>query len=131
MTPTITAFERSPRGHGQDANGCSRSPVRTSPSRSRSRPAEMTSQRPSVSPVLPLLLLETMRDRDRPEEVLEEEDITLSLPRRIGLSEGVRASAPTRGEPPRPTSSVVVARLFDADIALVRRAVHPSRPSDF
>jgi hypothetical protein len=48
------------------------------------------SDAPSVSPVLPLLLLETMRDRDRPEEVLEDEDITTSLPRRLGLSEVVR-----------------------------------------
>jgi predicted hydrocarbon binding protein len=31
-----------------------------------------------------------MRDRDRPDEVFEEEDITLSLPRRLGLSEVVR-----------------------------------------
>lgn len=31
-----------------------------------------------------------MRDRDRPEEVLEDEDITTSLPRRLGLSEVVR-----------------------------------------
>ncbi len=43
-----------------------------------------------MSPLLPLLLLETMRDRDRPEEVLEDEDITSSLPRRLGLSEVVR-----------------------------------------
>jgi hypothetical protein len=45
---------------------------------------------PSVSPLFPLLLLETMRDRDRPEEVLEDEDISLSMPRRLGLSEVVR-----------------------------------------
>ncbi|HUE96146.1 MAG TPA: hypothetical protein VMN39_05775, partial [Longimicrobiaceae bacterium] len=37
-----------------------------------------------------LLLLETMRDRDRPPEVLEEEDVSTSLPRRLGLSEVVR-----------------------------------------
>jgi predicted hydrocarbon binding protein len=43
-----------------------------------------------VSPLLPLLLLRAMRDRDRPDEVLEDEDITLSLPRRLGLSEVVR-----------------------------------------
>ncbi len=43
-----------------------------------------------MSPVLPLILLETMRDRDRPEEVFEEEDISLSLPRRLGLSEVIR-----------------------------------------
>jgi predicted hydrocarbon binding protein len=39
---------------------------------------------------VPLILLETMRDLDRPEEILEDEDITLSLPRRFGLSEVVR-----------------------------------------
>ena len=32
-----------------------------------------------------------MRDADRPEEVLEEEDVTLSLPRRFGLSDVVGA----------------------------------------
>jgi len=31
-----------------------------------------------------------MRDSDRPDEILEDEDITLSLPRRLGLSEVVR-----------------------------------------
>jgi predicted hydrocarbon binding protein len=44
---------------------------------------------PSIAPVFPLLLLETMRDMDRPEEVLEDEDLTISLPRRFGLSDVV------------------------------------------
>jgi bacteriochlorophyll 4-vinyl reductase len=39
-----------------------------------------------ITPVFPLLLLETMRDLDRPDEVLEDEDLTVSLPRRFGLS---------------------------------------------
>ena len=45
---------------------------------------------PSITPVFPLLLLETMRDRDRPTEVLEDEDVSVSMPRRLGLSEVVR-----------------------------------------
>lgn len=45
---------------------------------------------PSVTPVFPLLLLETMRDLDHPGEVLEDEDFTLSMPRRLGLSDVVR-----------------------------------------
>lgn len=49
-----------------------------------------SSSTPSISPVVPLIILETMRDLDRPEEILEDEDITLSLPRRFGLSEVVR-----------------------------------------
>jgi hypothetical protein len=44
---------------------------------------------PSINPVLPLLLLETMRDMDRPDEVLEGEDLAASLPRRLGLSDVV------------------------------------------
>jgi predicted hydrocarbon binding protein len=44
---------------------------------------------PSIAPLFPLLLLETMRDMDRPEEVLEDEDLTISLPRRFGLSDVV------------------------------------------
>jgi bacteriochlorophyll 4-vinyl reductase len=42
---------------------------------------------PCVTPVFPLLLLETMRDMDRPEEYLEGEDVALSMPRRLGLSD--------------------------------------------
>lgn len=59
-------------------------------SRSVSRAEPKRDESPSVSPVFPLLLLETMRDLDQPEEVLEDEDISTSLPRRLGLSEVVR-----------------------------------------
>ncbi|MDR0787172.1 MAG: hypothetical protein LBG44_04840 [Gemmatimonadota bacterium] len=44
----------------------------------------------NVNPVLPLFLLQTMRDHDQPDEILEDEDITYSMPRRLGLSEVVR-----------------------------------------
>lgn len=44
---------------------------------------------PSITPLFPLLLLQTMRDMDRPEEVLEAEDLSASLPRRLGLSDVV------------------------------------------
>ena len=43
----------------------------------------------TITPIFPLILLETMRDMDRPEEVLEAEDLTASLPRRLGLSDVV------------------------------------------
>ena len=43
----------------------------------------------SVTPVFPLILLETMRDMDRPDEYLEGEDIAVSMPRRLGLSDVV------------------------------------------
>lgn len=44
-----------------------------------------------VSPLVPLALLETLRSSDTPEEVLEDEDVQQSLPRRLGLSDAVDA----------------------------------------
>jgi hypothetical protein len=43
----------------------------------------------TVAARLPLVLLETVRDIDRPEEILENEDLPASLPRRLGLSDVV------------------------------------------
>jgi len=43
----------------------------------------------TITPLFPLFLLETLRDSDRPEEILEDEDVTVSLPRRLGLSDVV------------------------------------------
>ena len=43
----------------------------------------------AITPLLPLILFETMRDMDRPEEVLEGEDLSISLPRRFGLNDVV------------------------------------------
>jgi predicted hydrocarbon binding protein len=45
--------------------------------------------RASITPLFPLLLLQTMRDMDRPTEVLEDETFTASLPRRLGLNDVV------------------------------------------
>jgi hypothetical protein len=42
-----------------------------------------------VVPVLPLALLEAVRSHDHPDEVLEDEDLAISLPRRLGLSDVV------------------------------------------
>lgn len=48
-----------------------------------------SSGRGGITPLLPLILFETMRDMDRPEEVLEGEDLAASLPRRFGLNDVV------------------------------------------
>lgn len=45
--------------------------------------------RARVAPALPLALLETVRSRDLPPEILEGEDLPASLPRRLGLSDVV------------------------------------------
>jgi predicted hydrocarbon binding protein len=39
-----------------------------------------------VSAAFPLALLESVRSHDRPGEILEDEDLTISLPRRLGLT---------------------------------------------
>lgn len=44
-----------------------------------------------VSPLVALALLEALRSTDTPEEVLEDEHIQSSLPRRLGLSDAVGA----------------------------------------
>lgn len=41
----------------------------------------------TIAPALPLALLESIRAHDRPSEVLEEEDLTASMPRRLGLTD--------------------------------------------
>lgn len=40
----------------------------------------------SVAAAFPLALLESVRAHDRPGEILEDEDLTVSLPRRLGLT---------------------------------------------
>jgi predicted hydrocarbon binding protein len=39
-----------------------------------------------IVPAVPLALLEAVRDSDRPGEVLEDEDLSVSMPRRLGLT---------------------------------------------
>ena len=46
---------------------------------------------PAITPSFPLHLLEAMRDLDRPEEVLEAENLSVSMPRRFGLNDVVYA----------------------------------------
>jgi hypothetical protein len=40
----------------------------------------------NVAAMFPLALLESVRDHDHPDEVLEDEDVSVSLPRRLGLT---------------------------------------------
>lgn len=44
---------------------------------------------PMVVPLLPLAILEALRAQDRPEEILQDEDPTTSMPRRFGLTDVV------------------------------------------
>ncbi len=62
-----------------------------------------------VVPILPLALLEAVRTHDRPVEVLEDEDLTVSLPRRLGLSDVVLSQI----------------RRYEAEVAAGRRVPMP------
>ena len=45
--------------------------------------------RPRVAPVFGLTLLESLRDQDLPEEFLQDENPSVTMPRRLGLSDVV------------------------------------------
>ena len=62
-----------------------------------------------------------MRDYDRPEEVLEEEDITLSMPRRLGLSEVVRVQIVRFTEEVRQKRPQVASQVEDLFRLVIRR----------
>lgn len=83
--------------------------------------ATPVADRPSITPVFPLLLLETMRDMDRPQEVLEDEDITTSLPRRLGLSEVVRVQIQRFQEEVRQRRPQAPSQVEDLIRLVVRR----------
>lgn len=58
--------------------------------------SEITSSRPSsqrhrVQSRVALAILETLRAQDLPEEILDDENVTLTLPRRLGLSDVIEA----------------------------------------
>lgn len=91
------------------------------PTRPGSGAATKGSELPSVSPVVPLLLLETMRDSDRPEELLDDEDITTSLPRRLGLSEVVRMQIQRFQEEVRQKRSQISSQVEDLIRLVIRR----------
>jgi predicted hydrocarbon binding protein len=91
------------------------------PTDAETRGTERSSDARSVSPVFPLLLLETMRDRDRPTEVLEDEDISLSLPRRLGLSEVVRVQIGRFEEEVRQRRPQSAAQVEDLVRLVIRR----------
>ena len=47
------------------------------------------STKPRILPVFGLTLLEVLRDQDSPNEVLEDENVSVTMPRKLGLSDVV------------------------------------------
>lgn len=54
-----------------------------------SQPEPLDTSRPRISPVAVLSLLEMIRSQDLPSEVLQDEDPSITMPRRLGLSDVV------------------------------------------
>lgn len=85
------------------------------PSSNHSRAAAPGSGKATIMPAFPLILLETMRDMDQPQEVFEEENVAASMPRRLGLSDVVLAQIRRLEEEirkGRPQSSELVTDLI-------------------
>jgi len=74
-----------------------------------------------VAAVLPLCILESLRDHDRPEEVLEDENLAISLPRRLGLNDVIDNQIRRYEEARRKRRPVPVNELTDLLRLVIRR----------
>lgn len=75
----------------------------------------------TVGPWLPLALLESIRAHDRPRTVLEDEDLTASLPRRLGLTGVIEAQIQRYQEAARRGRKVAVGEVVDLVRLVLRR----------
>ncbi|MFQ5536105.1 MAG: hypothetical protein ACE5GJ_01515 [Gemmatimonadota bacterium] len=87
-------------------------------SQSFTPPSSVSLARPRVRAIVALRLLEVLREQDRPGEIMEEEDPTVTLPRRFGLSDVVERQIRTHREDVRRG-----VRLSDAEIRDLFRLV--------
>ena len=74
-----------------------------------------------VAAMLPLALLHSVRSHDRPEEVLEDENLTASLPRRLGLSDVIHTQIRRYEEAHRKGRPVPARELVDLIRLVIRR----------
>ncbi len=75
----------------------------------------------TVDPSVALVLLEVMRARDVPDEVLEDEQFTVTLPRRLGLSDVVDTQIRRYREEVRRSRKVSQGELRDLILLIIRR----------
>lgn len=75
----------------------------------------------TLAPWLPLALLESVRAHDRPREVLEDEDLTASLPRRLGLTGVIETQIQRYREAVRRRRAVPVDEFVDLVRLVLRR----------
>jgi predicted hydrocarbon binding protein len=75
----------------------------------------------TVAARLPLVLLETVRAIDLPEEILENEDLPASLPRRFGLSDVVARRITAYGAADREGKRIPAEEVLDLLKLVIRR----------
>lgn len=78
-------------------------------------------ERRGVAPLVALALLEVIRDQDLPGEVLADEDVTLTLPRRLGLSDVIDQQIRRYREDTKRRRRVSDAEIRDLVRLVVRR----------
>lgn len=83
--------------------------------------SETARRSPAVAPMLPLALLESIRAHDLPREVLEDEDLAASLPRRLGLTGVVDAQIRRYEEADRKGQRVSIDEVRDLLRLVLRR----------
>lgn len=103
-----------------EASDSSTTQTRTRRSPTQDPQAHTSSRDGEVAALFPLALLESVRSHDRPEEVLEDENLTASLPRRLGLSDVIHSQI-RRYEEARRKGRPVPARELEDLIKLVIR----------
>lgn len=82
--------------------------------------SELSSSRPTVHSRVALALLQGLKDQDLPQEVLDDENLTLTLPRRLGLSNVVETQIRRFREDARKGRRITDREIADL-IALVGR----------
>ncbi|HEX7051870.1 MAG TPA: hypothetical protein VF188_16810 [Longimicrobiales bacterium] len=82
---------------------------------------ERVGPRVMMAPWLPLALLESIRMHDRPREVLEDEDLAASLPRRLGLTGVIETRIHRYEEEARRGRDVPVEEVLDLLRLVMRR----------
>lgn len=74
-----------------------------------------------VDSAVALAILEGLRDADRPDEILQDEDLTITLPRRLGLSDVVGNGIRRYGQEARRGRRVPESEVADLVALVIRR----------
>lgn len=96
-------------------------PVEATPVAEPTRPAAATDTHRRVSPTVALRVFEVIQRLDRPSEILEDEDPSLTMPRRLGLSEVVDRQIKRYAEAVRRRERLSDAELFELVQLVIRR----------